>query len=415
MRLQAILSVLLLSMGIAAQEPENTFTVDAQVRARGEYNHGAVFPRSQGERAALYINDRARVSLGYERQHLELRLSAQHTGVWGQDGMKERTGRIAMNEAWAKLKFGGFYTQIGRQQLSYDDERLFGTSDWDVAGNWHDALRIGYRCEGSAADVILAMNQNAANVRGGYYADAMPYKALQALWIHHDVKHEVENLPLEVSLLFMNVGREAGTADSVAIRHMQTFGTYITYKHNDLDAAASFYVQTGKNVKNLAVSAFMASLRCAYIAHPYLKVRAGYDYLSGNDGRNINQHAFEPLYGTAHKFNGAMDYFTGIAPFGLQDIQLGGSTPIFALVELSLDYHHFRTAEKVADYSKSLGHELDFQFSWPVLKDVTLAGGYSFMVGTSTMDFIKGGNHKSWQDWAWLSLSVNPRIFSKKW
>ena len=27
----------------------------------------------------------------------------------------------------------------------------------------------------------------------------------------------------------------------------------------------------------------------------------------------------------------------------------------------------------------------------------------------------EGGNHKSWQDWAWVTLNINPRIFSTKW
>ena len=33
------------------------------------------------------------------------------------------------------------------------------------------------------------------------------------------------------------------------------------------------------------------------------------------------------------------------------------------------------------------------------MKDVSLSVGYSLMRGTSTMDVVKGGNHKSWQDW----------------
>lgn len=45
------------------------------------------------------------------------------------------------------------------------------------------------------------------------------------------------------------------------------------------------------------------------------------------------------------------------------------------------------------------------------MKDVSLSVGYSLMRGTSTMDVVKGGNHKSWQDWGWVSLNVNPTLF----
>lgn len=47
------------------------------------------------------------------------------------------------------------------------------------------------------------------------------------------------------------------------------------------------------------------------------------------------------------------------------------------------------------------------------MKDVSLSVGYSLMRGTSTMDVVKEGNHKSWQDWGWVSLNVNPTLFKK--
>ena len=57
----------------------------------------------------------------------------------------DTNGRFIMNEAWAKLNFGaGFFAQLGRQTLSYDDERILGGLDWNVAGRYHDALKLGY-------------------------------------------------------------------------------------------------------------------------------------------------------------------------------------------------------------------------------------------------------------------------------
>ena len=140
----------LLAMGLSllaivawAQE-ENQFAIDAQLRTRGEYNNGAGNPRYQSQLPATFINERARVSMDYERGGmLELKLSAQHTGLWGQDGMNTSNGRMTMNEAWAKLMpTKEWFVKIGRQQLVYDDERLLGSSDWDADGNWHDALKV---------------------------------------------------------------------------------------------------------------------------------------------------------------------------------------------------------------------------------------------------------------------------------
>ena len=401
---------LLLATTITAQQ--QVFTLDAQLRSRGEYNNGAIQPRDEGQKAAYYINERARVTAGYQRQRLELKVGVQHTGVWGQDGMNERNGRIAMNEAWAKVRFGkDFFAQVGRQQLSYDDERLLGSSDWNVAGSWHDALRLGYSHLTTTVHAIVAFNQNGENLRSGYYEAGMPYKQMQAVWAHHNFLR----LPLGVSLLAMNVAREAGVADTSKTRHLQTFGTYITYKPKWFKLEGAFYFQTGKATNEKSIAAFMASIRGTYFINQDLNVHAAYDYLSGNDGYNTNQHAFDPLYGTHHKFYGSMDYFTGLVVYGLQDIQGGVQTSILKPVNIGIDYHCFLLAERIKGLNSLMGHEIDCQVKYQIMKDVSLAAGYSVCLGTKTMDYIKHGNHKSWQDWAWISLNISPRILSTKW
>jgi len=402
----------LLTVNATAQE-ENQFAVDAQLRTRGEINNGALYPRATKEGASYFANERARLSLHYTRARLQLKVSAQHTGVWGQDDIKSRNGRVAMNEAWVRLNlWDGLSAQVGRQQLSYDDERLLGTLDWNVAGNWHDAAKLIYEHKHMQAHAVITLNQSAENVRGHFQsAGGMPYKALAMLWWHQDFDVQ----PVGISLLAMNLSLEAGAQGTAKTKHMQTWGTHITYHPGGYNAAASFYFQTGEEKSGKSVSAFMGSLSGDYTINTDWTVRAGYDYLSGNDGRNINQHAFNPLYGTHHKFYGAMDYFTGLVDCGLQDIHLGGTTHLTRPVTLSLDYHALLTAEPIGQRSKMLGHELDLHASMPLQKDVTVTAGYSRMFGTSTMDAFLGGNHSLRQDWLWLQLNVNPRILFTKW
>ena len=106
-------------------EKENEFSMSMQIRPRAEYRNGALFPRLEGQEAASFINNRARLSMDYKRSDLEIKMSAQHVGVWGQDPQIDKNGRFILNEAWAKLDFGkGFFAQLGRQTLSYDDERI---------------------------------------------------------------------------------------------------------------------------------------------------------------------------------------------------------------------------------------------------------------------------------------------------
>lgn len=136
---------------------ENTFSMNIQIRPRAEYRNGVLFPRNKGDEATGFINNRARLSMNYERDNLSIGLSAQHVGVWGQDPQIDKNGRFILNEAWAQLDFGhGLFAKLGRQSLVYDDERILGALDWNVAGRYHDALKLGYQNAENQLHLILA-------------------------------------------------------------------------------------------------------------------------------------------------------------------------------------------------------------------------------------------------------------------
>lgn len=424
MRKIFIIGLLLLPLTLLAQEnnQEDIFSISAQLRSRGEYRNGALFPRNEGERPATFINNRARISMDFQRSNLELKLSGQHVGVWGQDPQVDKNGRFMLNEAWAKLYFNnGFFAQLGRQALSYDDERILGGLDWNVSGRYHDVLKLGYADKINTLHLMLALNQNDEKIKGGsfYETGGQPYKNMQTLWYHYGNK---EN-PFGISLLAMNLGLQYGSEEDSSNKYMQTFGTYLTYIANGWDIKGSFYYQTGKNKSNKEVSAFMGSLFAGFKIDPKWSLGVGSDYLSGNKQDDTKQKAFDPLYGTHHKFYGTMDYFyaspfvNGINP-GLWDNQLAIYYKPSKKVDLSLNYHYFLTANEVVvsneKIDKGLGSEFDFQVNWSIMPDVKLMAGYSFMLGSKSMDVVKGGYHKSWQDWGWVSINITPKLFSTK-
>lgn len=415
------------------QDAESTLTLDAQLRTRGEYRNGALQPRDEGGQAAMFLNERTRLTMQYDRGALSLRVMAQHTGVWGQDPLMNRQGRFDVGEAWVGMQFTkNIFGRLGRQPLVYDDERLLGASDWNVAGAFHDVALLGYKDDYHEVHGLAAFNQNSERTSGTYYdtSSGMPYKSMQMLWYHFTS----DMLPLGVSLMAMNLGKESGSeyTGEGKTEYKQTLGAYVTFRPEQWDVEASLYYQMGKRGK--PTSAWMASVRGGYGITPEWRVTAGYDYLSGQDDDDYGttNHAFDPLFGTHHKFYGAMDYFFA-SPFGykprtllhpeemryapgLQDIQLGvvsKAIPVRGLVA-QLNYHYFASAAKLSGSIRGLGHEVDLQASLPLIKDVTLQAGYSFMIGQNTMDIVKGGYYKSWQDWAWITFSVSPRLFSLK-
>ncbi len=428
-----LMGLILVPLILSAQSSNETskeFTISAQIRARGEYRNGALFPRNEGESSSSFINNRARLSMGYKHaDYLELKFSGQHVGLWGEGVQSKKDGDFVLNEAWAKLKFGqNFFAQLGRQALSYDDERILGELDWHVAGRYHDLLKLGYSKDMSTIHLALAFNQNSDDPkkRGNYFAPGgQPYKSMQMAWYHHGNNQN----PFGISLLAMNLGWEKGDdVKDAGNAFMQTIGTYLTYKKDIWDLSGSVYYQTGKAkptvlAKDKSVSAYMAALSAKVSIAPDWKLGIGSDYLSGGKAGDEKHKAFDPLYGTHHKFYGSMDYFyaspfaNGLNP-GLWDNQVGVYYKPSPKVDMSLNYHYFMTTKKIeianSKISKSLGSEFDLQVNWSIMPDVKLMAGYSFMLGTKSMDVIKGGNHKSWQDWGWIAINITPQLFSTK-
>ncbi len=409
--------------GMFAQEAENETSVTVQIRPRAEYRNGVLYPRYEGDEAAGFINNRARISLDYRRNDLSMKMSAQHVGVWGQDPQIDKNGRFILNEAWAKLYFHNyFYAQLGRQPLVYDDERLLGGLDWNVAGRFHDALKLGYEKDRNKLHLILAFNQNDENIIGGtYYAPgAQPYKSMQTLWYNYTASDFI------LSALFMNLGQEGGDAaiKKADTRYLQTFGGNVGYNYNALTLYGTVYFQTGRTITDVSVSAWMAALKASYAVDKKISLTVGSDYLSGTSSDDTKYKAFNPLYGTQHKFYGTMDYFyaspfrNGLNP-GLWDLYAGINFVTSKKTSLSAMYHHFSITSDIKNgndnIKKGLGSEVDLQFNWNIMKDVMLTGGYSVMFGTETMDIVKGGDHNSWQDWGWISLNINPRVLFARW
>ena len=403
-------------------DKENEFAISMQVRTRGEYRNGVLNPRSEGDDPAWFVNERARLSMDYRRSGLSMRMSAQHVGVWGQDPQIDKNGRFILHEAWARIASAdGLFAQVGRQPLVYDDERILGGLDWNVAGRYHDALKLGYQGKQNQLHLIFAFNQNDEKVKGGTYYNSstgQPYKSMQTAWYHY----AAADAPFDASLLFMNLGWETGTSTQARTHYLQTMGTYLKYRPEDVLLTGAFYYQSGRSKANKSVSAFMWSITADWMVSRDWTITLGSDYLSGNDGKGDKDKAFDPLYGTHHKFYGAMDYFyasswlSGVNSPGLWDNRIGATWKASPKIAVQGHYHYFSAAQKPADdLKRNLGSEIDLQADFALMKDVKLTVGYSTMLPTKTMDYVKGGSHKAWQDWGWVSLNINPSVFISKW
>lgn len=425
----APLTLVLLFLCAAGAMAQNRITVDVNYFTRGELRRGGL-PQGEehggsGNDHANFIIERTMLGFDYSGDAYETRLTAQHSGTWG----SREGGTFNVYEAWFKLKSPkGFFAQIGRQNLSYDDQRIFGSDDWSMTGMSHDALKAGYEGHGHKLHVFGAYNQNSDNMSGGtfYTGGLQPYKAMEALWYHYDIA----DTGLGASILVMDIGMQGGERwKSEKVYRQQLYGTFLSYKRPRLDMNSAFYRQTGRDEHNIPIDAWMAAAKLSYKFGKGFTAYAGYDCLSGDadfatppDGqigmaRHTKIKGFSSLYGSHHEFYGAMDFFYmstylgGFTP-GLQNAYIGFEAAPFDKAELEFSYHFFATATKLENADKPLGHELELSASYAVAKDTKLSIGYSFMQGTDTMVLLKRTDENRHLNWAWIMLTVNPRLLS---
>lgn len=429
----SVLTLLLVTTAWAQKEDKNQFSMSLNMRGHGELRYGG-FTSKEGttDNSAQFLMERTRLILAYERPHLEMKVTAQHSGVWGQASK----GSFNLNEAWVRLSTkNGLFAQMGRQVLAYDDERIIGSNDWSMASLSHDVLRLGYEGYGHKAHVILAFNQNAENVSGGtYYSNgAQPYKLMHTLWYHYDVP----KIPLGVSLLFMNIGMQGGDENGLGAnapknRYQQLVGGFLSFKPGILKAEASYYHQMGRNENNAKIDAWMASIKTQLQISKKVGIVTGYDYLSGDDFfyvRSKNKvglprhevlRGFNPVYGSHHKFYGMMDFFyvqsfsDDFSP-GLQNLYAGATYSPIKNLDLKATYHYMAITTKLKELDMTLGHDIDIEASYQFMKDVQLSLGFSYMVGTVTMQRLKRVDESENLKWGWFSLVVSPRLFTTKW
>lgn len=396
------------------------FTLDADIRGRFEYRHGFgnLFPDNADP--AAFVAQRSRLNIGYTASRLQIMVSVQDVSTWGdtrQIQINDSNDSFSLFQAWAKLQLStNWAAKLGRQVISYDDQRIFGGLDWAMQGRFHDAVLFQYNKNTFSFDMGFAYSQEEQRLLGtpftitGFFTyKTMQYTHLKKVWDRGSL-----------SFLFLNngfqkfTGADGDIADGVYNR--QTAGSYFEFPLSSLKFSGSAYYQFGQANPAQDLSAYQVSLEGVYKPGNTL-FGLGAEFLSGTDqGSTEDNHSFSPLYGTNHKFNGFMDYFyvgNHANNVGLNDLYAKTVLKTGATSSLLLKAHYFRAnAGLINDADKFLGTEVDIVFTRPVVNDVILNLGYSHMFPSESMSLIRGGRTSgNTNNWAWAQLTINPRIF----
>ena len=422
----------------AQKDSVNQLSFSMNLLTHGEACGGGLPRTGDGgseEDKSRFMVGRVRLNVDYQRSGLQAHAVIQNKAIWGMKG----NNALTLYEGWVKLiARNGLFAQAGRIALAYDDERIIGPNDFATAAQSHDVLRLGYEGHGHKAHAILAYNQNGDNYYNGtYYEDGSQlYKTMQTLWYHYDVP----KFPLEMSLLFMNIGQQAGIQgdkyNPPSTEYQQMYGGYINFHPKHLTLEGSYYRQTGKVVNEIKfagpIKAWMASAKATIKPIDKYGFVLGYDYLSGDDYVPVvyggamglpfheTEGGFAPLYGSRSKFYGILDYFyesaytQGFTP-GLQNAYLGITGKPAPKLNCSATYHYLATATELSGLDRTLGHSIELEASYKFSKDISLVAGYTQMMGTETMDRLKQGSASKQARWGWFSLVISPSLFTTRW
>ncbi|GGX18700.1 alginate export family protein [Aquimarina muelleri] len=393
--------------------------IDAEVRPRFEYRHGfkTLFPDDADP--AAFVSQRTRLNAGYTMEKLNFYVSMQDVRVWGDVPQLNTTDKngFSVHQAWGEILFNpDISLKLGRQEIMYDDHRIFGNVGWAQQARSHDAALIKYTKESFKFDLGFAFNQNEEALTGTTLTTPNTYKSIQYVWLHKDWKN------FSGSFLFLNNGlqfTDTTNPDNDETRYSQTTGAHLKYKKEKFDLISNLFYQFGSDVNNNDLSAYLLSLETNYKISEQWKATLGGELQSGNDNgapANGNNDAFTPFYGTNHKFNGLMDYFyvgNHVGNLGLIDLYIKTNIKFNPKSSLNIAAHNFMAAADMPrDNSKQLGTEIDLVYSYNLQKDINIKAGYSHLFASDGMEILKNNSDGNTNNWGWIMVTIKPTLFT---
>lgn len=397
------------------------FNIGGEFRFRPEFRNGYKQLRDSDTTPAYFIAQRSRLNLKYTDQKISANLVLQESRIWGDQMMKSSKSTIGVYQAWVKWDFrDSMYLKLGRQELSFDNERLFSQNNWSATGQSFDVALFNYKIKSKKLDIAAGFNQKTENNFGISYNNSqaeIKNNPLAIAIVHYEQKIG----KIKFSLLNATDAFMTTTGNTVYIRNTGGFG--IGADFDKWESKLCAYTQNGETHTGSDLNAWYVNVDATYKIKKH-KLTIGAEMMSGNDTKNADKTSeeFIPLYGSNHAYNGFADYFTNMATAtagaGLFD---GYAKITFQANEKGkflLDYHYFATQQSKLsngiEISTQLANEIDLTYQHKLSDQIELALGYTIFKGTSTLADLQQGDSKKMSHWAYVSLIFKPTFFKSK-
>jgi len=448
----------LLNEWLVNQEPAfKAWDLGLQSRVRQEFKWGAGiaagsdFRRDNADDRNYYFLYRLKPHLGYSRDWFGFYVEGRHSGSLDDDRGPRNPEADPMDLHQAYLNFGDpkafpLTLKVGRQELSYGEERLVGAFAWNNIGRVFDAAKLTLHREKITVDAFASMltivdqhNLNYPNNHDWFFG---AYATWRALPTHS----------LDLFFLSRNAGVQSAFTAARSLagvpspRDIYTCGLRLKSAPGRLggwDYAMDLMGQFGgfndplaPGAKRLRHEAYAAILQAGYtFKDAPFQPRLGleYAYATGDGNATDGRHGtFENLFPTNHKFYGYMDM---VSLQNIHNLKAAVALKPVAKLKLTLDYHAFWLA-RAADhfyavsgarraatlaatpgtgyginpgYSPYVGSEIDLVASYALHPAATLEAGYGhFFRGRYLRQTFSGAGFGSRDaDYLYLQASLN--------
>lgn len=354
---------------------------------------------------SLYIQGQSSFELGSDRPN--------EPGIFGSEG----DDPLDLRQAYLKIGNTKFNLTLGRQILSFGDERLVGSFDWNNIGRTFDAVKLHYENRlwslDAFASSVVVPNSESLN---------------QSDWLDGNETHRDQVFS---GLYFSTKALGPQSADLYAFHLFEnlaagdtsffTLGTRIkadVVKTGGWDYEMELAYQTGElGGKDLTAFAGHLGLGYVWLKHSMKpRVFVEYNYGTGDqDPADDQVETFQNLFPTNHKFYGYMDVFSWQ---NMHNPALSLSVQPLPNLKVQLDYHAFWLADSTDAWyrangvtavrpvngaaSRFVGTELDFSLHWKATKQLSFLVGYShFFAG----DYLKTSGSHDDADFAYVQTT----------
>ncbi len=257
---------------------------------------------------------------------------------------------VDVHQAWFKVKdvFGApVDLKIGRQELVYGSQRLFGNLGWQDQARSFNAYKLIWKIEGAGQVDFISAKLKDTNISAASSGDQDVY-GLYSIW------KAVPNNKIDVYYLVWadaSIGRKINTAGA------RIAGKYAGIGNGTFDYTGEYASQGGDWKTNISQSASALAVTAGYTFDYAWKTRFGLEFDQGSGGADgttttANKNFVFPFH-TNHGQYGYMDNFSW---GNMQDIVIKLKTkPGGGKTTVKLDYHMFKLQDAKGDWLNVVG------------------------------------------------------------